>query len=88
MLLEFFGRECIHCMKMVGVVDRLEKEAGIKIERFETWHNEENAAKLKEYDRGSCGGVPFFINTETNEAICGEADYETLKAWALRKNES
>ena len=87
MLLEFFGRECIHCMKMVPVVDRLEKEDGIKIERFETWHNEENSKKLKEYDKGSCGGVPFFINTETNEAICGEADYETLKGWALHKNE-
>lgn len=85
MLLEFFGRECIHCMKMAPVVDRLEKEDGIKIERFETWHSKENAEKLKEYDKGSCGGVPFFINTETDKTICGATDYETLKEWALGK---
>lgn len=88
MLLEFYGRECIHCMKMAPVVDQLEKETGLKIERLETWHNQENAEKLKEYDKGICGGVPYFINTETNETICGEADLETLKKWALSKNEA
>lgn len=88
MLIEFYGRECIHCMKMSPIIDRLEKEEGIKLERFETWHNEENAKKLKENDKVGCGGVPFFINTETNETICGETDFENLKKWALNKNEA
>ena len=87
MLLEFFGRECIHCMKMTSLIDKLEKEEGIKVERLETWHNKENAKKLKEYDTVACGGVPFFINTETGQTICGETDYDSLRAWALHKNE-
>lgn len=88
MLLEFYGRECIHCMKMAPLIDKLEKETGIIIKRLETWHNEENAKKLKEYDDGSCGGVPFFINTETGEKVCGEMNFEELKKWATKKNES
>jgi hypothetical protein len=75
-------------MKMVPLIDQLQQETDLKVERFETWHNEENAKKLKEYDKGECGGVPYFINTETNETICGEADFETLKKWATKKNEA
>jgi hypothetical protein len=74
-------------MKMAPLIDQLQQETGLEVQRFETWHNEENAKKLQEYDKGECGGVPYFINTETNEAICGEADFETLKNWATKKNE-
>jgi len=34
---------------------------------------------LRAHDKGHCGGVPFFINTETGKWICGEASYEELK---------
>ncbi len=81
MLIDFYGKECPHCLKMMPLVDRLEKEAGVKVERYEVWHNQENARKLEEYDKGQCGGVPFFINTETGGIICGEAPYEELKKW-------
>jgi hypothetical protein len=40
---------------------------------------------MMEYDKGYCGGVPFFFNTETEEYICGEAPYEKLKNWASKK---
>jgi len=63
-------------------VEQLEKELGVKVERFEVWHNEENAKKMGEYDKGLCGGVPFFFNTESQKAICGEAPYKILKEWA------
>jgi thiol-disulfide isomerase/thioredoxin len=82
MLIEFYGTECPHCEKMVPLIERLEKEAGVKIERFETWHNPDNAKKLSEHDDGTCGGVPFFVNTETGSKICGEVEYEDLKIWA------
>jgi thiol-disulfide isomerase/thioredoxin len=82
MLIEFYGQECGHCMTMMPLVEQIEKELGITIEKLETWHHPENAHKQEEYDKGICGGVPFFFNTETKAAICGEADYETLKAWA------
>ena len=82
MLLEFYGKECPHCNRMHPLVERLEKEAGLKVEKYEVWHNAENAKKMEEYDKDLCGGVPFFYNTETKDYICGEADYERLKKWA------
>ncbi|PIP58125.1 MAG: hypothetical protein COX02_01995 [Candidatus Vogelbacteria bacterium CG22_combo_CG10-13_8_21_14_all_37_9] len=84
MLLEFYGQDCHYCLEMEPLVEKLEKETGVKVEKYETWHNEENARKLEEIDRDRCGGVPFFYNTETEEFICGGADYEELKAWAKK----
>jgi len=80
-LLEFYGAECPHCLAVASIVNRLKQE-GFEIEQFETWHHEENAEKLKEFDKGFCGGVPFFINTQSGKWICGSATYETLHAWA------
>lgn len=85
MLMEFYGKECHHCINMALLVEKLEKEEGVKVERYETWHNEENAKKMQEYDKGLCGGVPFFIDTDTGKHICGEASYEELKKWAKEK---
>lgn len=85
MLLEFYGRECPHCLKMKQLVDRLEKELGAEVEAYEVWHNEENAKKMQEYDKDLCGGVPFFFNTQTGDFVCGATSYEELKKWALGK---
>ena len=63
-------------------VEKVETREGEEIKQLEVWNNEENAEKLKEYDDGKCGGVPFFYNTETDQFICGEADVEELAAWA------
>ncbi len=82
MLIDFYGKECPHCMKMKPLVEQLKKETGVKVEEIEVWHDEDNAKKMDGYDQGKCGGVPFFVNTETNATICGEASYEELKAWA------
>ncbi len=68
---------------MEPLVERLEAEQEVKVARIEVWHNEANAKLMKEYDKGYCGGVPFFFNKKTGKWICGEADYERLKAWAL-----
>ena len=84
-LLEFYGTECPHCVRMHKLVEKLEKEEGVKVDTFEVWHNEENAKKLEEIDKDMCGGVPFFYNTETKKWICGEEEYKELKNWALGK---
>ena len=84
-LLEFYGTECPHCIRMHELVIKLEKEEKIKVDTFEVWHNEENAKKLEEIDKDLCGGVPFFYNTKTTKWICGEAEYQDLKNWALGK---
>lgn len=82
MLLEFYGEECPHCIRMKPLIERLEKEEGVTVTSHEVWHNKENAKKLASYDKGLCGGVPFFFNTETGAYICGEAEYDEVKKWA------
>lgn len=84
-LLEFYGETCPHCVQMKPMVEQLEKELGVTVEKYEVWDNEENAEKMDKLDCGECGGVPFFVNTESGEKICGAADYEGLKAWAQGK---
>ncbi len=83
-LLEFYGEECPHCKRMEPLVERLRGERH-KVESFETWHDEKNAAMLGKYDRGVCGGVPFFFNTDSGKHICGAVGYDELKAWAEGK---
>lgn len=87
-LIMFMGTECVHCKAMYPLVDRLEKETGVKIERLEVWHNAENAAFLESMDKnpdGSvfCGGIPLFYNEKTGRKLCGNQKYEKLKGWAL-----
>ena len=81
-LLYFYGDECDVCEKIKPLLNKLEKELKVKIQKFEVWHNDANARKFREYDQGRCGGLPFLINTKTNEIVCGYKDYEGLKEWA------
>ena len=81
-LYEFYGDSCPHCTAMEDDVEKVQEEEDVDIEQLEVWNDKENAKKQKEFDDGKCGGVPFFYNTESEEWICGETSYETLKAWA------
>jgi thiol-disulfide isomerase/thioredoxin len=81
-LIEYFGTECPHCRTMAPLVDKLEQETGLKVERRETWHDKENESKRAADDNGFCGGVPFFVNTGNGRKLCGAVPYETLKSWA------
>ena len=82
-LIMFTGTECTHCHEMDPLVEQLEKELGLKVEKLEVWHNAENMAFLQQVDQGLCGGIPFFFNEKSGKWICGSAKYEKLKAWAL-----
>ncbi len=57
----------------------------MKVEKLEVWHDEGNARRMEEVDRGNCGGVPYFYNTGTKGFLCGEDSYEALKQWAKGK---
>lgn len=81
-LISFFGQECPHCERMESVVQKLEHDTGVTVERREVWHDKENMAMLTGYDKGVCGGVPYFYNTETDKSLCGEVSIDELKAWA------
>ena len=84
-LIEFYGTECEHCKEMEPLIKKLEEEEGIKITRLEVWHNSKNAELLTKLDKIGCGGVPFFYNQKTGNAICGSTNYESFKKWALGK---
>lgn len=51
---------------------------------------EKNADLMRSYRpviAPKCGGqlrTPTFFNTETNDVLCGEVEYEKLKEWALK----
>jgi thiol-disulfide isomerase/thioredoxin len=87
-LIMFHARECPHCRKMMPLVDKLEKEEGIVLEKLEVWHDEKNADLMRSYKpilAPRCGGqlrTPTFFNTETDDVMCGEVPYERLKEWA------
>jgi thiol-disulfide isomerase/thioredoxin len=85
-LMEFYGKECPHCVRMMPMVEQLEKELGVTVEKYETWHDVKNEELRRKYDEGeACGGVPFFVNEETGARICGAVSYDDLKAWAGKK---
>lgn len=65
---------------MKPVVAKIEKKLGVTFEKLEVWNDEANAKRLSEIDKGLCGGVPFFYNTESKHYICGSCDEVVLKA--------
>lgn len=87
-IIEFYGETCPHCISMRPVVAELEKSLGGEITKLEVWNHAENEAKMKEYTEiieAACGGfaaVPSFVNTQTNQALCGAHDIEELKKLA------
>jgi len=89
-LLMFHARECPHCRRMMPLVDRLEKEEGIVFEKLEVWHDEKNADLMRSYRdilAPKCGGqlrTPTFFRPDTNDVLCGEAEYDRLKDWAAK----
>ena len=80
-LLMFYEDKCNPCVVMEPLVDRLEKELDVKIDKLEVWYNEGNRELLTEY--AGLPTVPFFYNEETRKNISGESDYEALKTWAV-----
>ena len=89
-LIMFHGRECPHCIRMMPLVEKLEKETGITFEKLEVWHNEKNADTMRSYRdviSPKCGGqlrTPTFFKPETEDVLCGEVEYEVLKDWASK----
>ena len=58
---------------------KLKKEEGVEVSQLEVWHNKKNAREMERYDKGLCGGIPFFYNANTYDYICGQTSYTDLK---------
>lgn len=85
-IIEFYGETCPHCLSMKPIVAELEKDRGIEITKLEVWEHPENEERMLKYVdiiSEACGGlpgVPSFVNTDTNQALCGAHDKEDILA--------
>lgn len=93
-LIEFVGRECSYSRTMEPLVEKLEKETGLKIIRIEspvaTIFRQELIEACSRIGVKACFEVdqyatPVFYNEETEEVLCGAQDYKILKEWALKR---
>lgn len=79
-IIMFYGKECVHCHEMLPLIEKLEKEKKLKVEKLEIWHDSKNKAIYDKLNTGiKCTGVPYFYNKKTKAYICGAASYENLK---------
>src|SRR3989344_7020327 len=77
-LLDFYGTECVPCKEMEPLLEQLENELGVKVQRLEVWQNAANAALMEQYDKEQRGFVPFYYNKKTGKALYGTQSYETF----------
>jgi thiol-disulfide isomerase/thioredoxin len=82
-LIMFYADNCEPCVVMNLMVERLEKEHAVKVDRLEVWFDKENQKLLEKY--AGLSTVPFFYNERSGEKISGETDFDTLERWALGK---
>lgn len=83
---EFYGAECPHCKKMEPIVAQVEAETGVKFEKLEVWHDENNQKTMMIHSneiQRDCGtlGVPAFVSIKNRKAVCGEMTAEQLKTF-------
>ncbi|GEM_PF-4433693 len=79
---------CGPCKRMEPLLEKLEKEEGIRVDRYDI-ATSTGRAKFQEMGNKAdppCAAIPFFFNSKTSGSICGATDYEHLRSWALQKN--
>lgn len=85
-VIEFYGETCPHCIGMKPIVKNAEQKSKVTIEKLEVWNDPKNQAKMQKYEdiiSKACGGfaaVPSFVNTKTNQALCGAHSEEDIIA--------
>ena len=82
-LIMFRGRGDDYCAQMDPLIEQLSRELQVEVRTFEVWYDTKNVELLQKFDRGRCGGVPFFYNKHSRRFICGATTYANLKTWAL-----
>jgi len=80
-LIEFHSDNCDHCEQMEPVLQRLEDDLGTKIRRVNIFRRREFYGLMESMGHNECGGLPFYYNRRTGQAICGATSYKNLKRW-------
>ena len=85
-IIEFYGETCPHCVALRPIVEGIEKDRGVEIQKLEVWNNAENRKLMLQYEDmigEACGGfaaVPALVNTKTKQALCGAHDAKEIEA--------
>lgn len=85
-IIEFYGETCPHCISLKPTIKKIESDKHIEITKLEVWNNKKNQDIMKKYETiisQACGGfaaVPSFVNTKTNQALCGAHDEAEIVA--------
>ena len=74
----FFGKECYYTPQTTIEVEKFERKEKVKFERKEVWHDEENRQLFLRLAKEKCAGVPFLVDCETGDFICGAATFEDI----------
>lgn len=78
-LLAFYRTKCVHCKKMEPLIERLEIETNLKVQRLRSGTTKLMHNSCESMTRDFVEEHPFFYNKKTGERLCGIKDYEILK---------
>ena len=82
-LVEFHSDGAEHRDDMEPVLRRIENECNTKIRRINIFRRREFMGILEKIGHDECGGLPFYWNRRTGQAVCGATSYSNLKRWAV-----
>lgn len=87
----FHGNGCPHCDLTLPIIEEIEKELSISVDRKEVWENLENEKLMYSFKEdieksAKCGKydlVPLVFNPVTKDCMCGrlEDNPQELKDW-------
>lgn len=87
-LIMFYSQWADSTRAALKTVDQLEEELKIQVDRKEVYNNYTNKMLMEKSYRAliseKCPGestYPIFINTRTQQVLCGEQSPDALKAW-------
>jgi hypothetical protein len=68
--------------QMEVLIDRLENKVPVGVTKIVVGGSKDETTKLwKWLDDDRCGGLPFFYNVDTGEAICGATTWDNFLRW-------
>lgn len=89
-ILFFYGTDCPHCESMQPLLVKASYETGVIFDEREVWGNQSNYRLFENYQESikkndpECDGIPLLYCVETEDYLCGEVNYKTLKQWVIK----
>lgn len=90
-LIMFYGSDCPACNEMKELINKLYKDRSITIELRDIWTGRDKESNYRMFENymevtgntgTDCDGLPFCINTQTHQFLCGVVSYDDLVLFA------